>query len=198
MIHLTSGRRVGGAVLAVSLAACVACSGSSSKKPTPTTITNPSTTTAVTTTVVPTTTVPVTLAPVTSKTTTTTTTKPHTTTTVAGPPTTVLTVANNGQTITGVVGETFEVELVACEASCGYRWVVTGIPSPVVLTDEGETDTPTTPTTVSSVPETGGSTTQIFTFKAVGAHTTGLIIGYFPPGSNQASQTFQVTFTIKS
>ncbi|MHB8450435.1 MAG: protease inhibitor I42 family protein [Mycobacteriales bacterium] len=109
-----------------------------------------------------------------------------------------MTAANNGQRVTGAVGDTLKVELTAC-TSCGYTWHVTGIPSPAVLRYDGEQDVSAGPSPApGSPPVAGGHTTQVFTYTAVGAHTTGLQAGYYGPGTSTPSQTYSLTIQITS
>lgn len=199
------GARASRILLSSVVGLCVACSGSSHKRapaPATTSSTGVSAPTTAAVTTVATSATSTSVPPTSVKTTSTV----ATTTTTRAPRTTVLTQSANGSQVSGIVGDIFKVELSACTASCGYRWVITGLPSPQVLTYLGEQDTPpsttttapstTVSTTTTAPPTTGGSTTQTFSFKAVGAHGTGLIIGYFPPASATASATYTLTFHI--
>lgn len=132
------------------------------------------------------------------------TTAPASTTSTSAAPTTTrrgatvqVGAADNGKTVTLHVGDTLEVVLTACQ-DCGYSWYMTGKPNPAVFTYEGEQSaTPsTTSTTAGEPPVVGQPVTDTWTFKAVGAHTTGFIAGYFPPGQSTPSQTFQVRLTV--
>jgi hypothetical protein len=180
---------------------CVACSGSG-KKPVllPTTTTSATSTTAA-----------VSSSTTTSTSSTTSTTRPATTTTSVktsvqattttaahrAPKTTYLTYKDNGSQVAGIVGDTFEVGLIAC-GNCGSRWVVTGIPAADTVAYEGEQDS-TSPTSAGPTSTTAAQVrVQTFTFKAVGPHSTGLVIGYYAQGSTTASQTFSVTFHISA
>lgn len=120
-----------------------------------------------------------------------------TTTTTPAPQTVTATSADNGHTIDLVVGDTFKVELSGC-GGCGYEWEMTGQPSPVVFRYEGETTSaPPSTTTVGQPPVVGAPVTYEWTFKAVGAHTTGFVAGYYPPSQQKPSQTYTLTLTVK-
>ena len=96
------------------------------------------------------------------------------------------------------VGDTLQISLTGC-ADCGYSWRMTGQPSPVVFSYEGEQSTTpsTTSTSAGQPPVVGQPVTWTWTFKAVGAHTTGFIAQYFPPGQGaKPSQTFSVQLRV--
>ncbi|MHB8681555.1 MAG: hypothetical protein ACYDA2_05600 [Acidimicrobiales bacterium] len=42
----------------------------------------------------------------------------------------------------------------------------------------------------------GGNVTDVFTFDGAGTGQTTVNLAYFPPGSNQASQTWSATVTV--
>lgn len=122
-----------------------------------------------------------------------------TTTTAAHTPGTVnIGSAQNGQTVVLHVGDTLVISLDGC-GGCGYSWQMTGKPNPVVLTYEGEqtTTASTTSTTAGQPPMVGLPVTYTWTFKAVGAHTTGFIAQYYPPGRNTPAQTYAVQLTVR-
>lgn len=106
-----------------------------------------------------------------------------------------MTAAQNGQTVALRVGDDLVVSLDGC-GGCGYTWRMTGQPSTVVFSYEGEQTT--TPTTAAGSSSTAGPPASYsWTFKAVAAHTTRFTAGYFPPGSGGApTQSFDVTLTV--
>lgn len=121
-------------------------------------------------------------------------------TTTARPATVRVDSTQNGRTVVLHVGDTLQVVLTGC-GGCGYTWRMTGQPSPVVFTYQGEqTATPsTTSTSAGQPPVVGQPVTYVWTFKAVSAHTTGFIAQYFPPGqSTRASQTFAVQLRVSA
>jgi predicted secreted protein len=96
------------------------------------------------------------------------------------------------------VGDTVQIALTGC-ADCGYSWRMTGQPSPVVFSYQGEqSSTPgTTSTSAGQPPIVGQPVTWTWTFKAVSAHTTGFTAGYFPPGQGtKATQNFAVQLRV--
>ena len=123
-----------------------------------------------------------------------------TSTTAAHPATVRVDATQNGRTVALHVGDTLQIALTGC-GGCGYTWRMTGQPSPVVFTYQGEqTTTPSTTSTSAGQPQmVGQPVTYVWTFKAVGAHTTGFIAQYFPPGQGaRASQTFAVQLRVSS
>ena len=134
---------------------------------------------------------------------TTTSTTVRTATTTTPPRTVTAGSANNGQTIDLHVGDTLEVVLSGC-GGCGYQWEMTGQPNPVVFRYEGESSTTTTTTSSSSTttpgagPIVGKPVTYAWTFKALSAHTTGFVAGYYPPGQNQPTQTYTLHLVVSS
>ncbi|MHB1444906.1 MAG: protease inhibitor I42 family protein [Acidimicrobiales bacterium] len=125
---------------------------------------------------------------------TTTSTTVRATTTTAPPRTVTAGPANNGQTINLHVGDTLEVVLSGC-GGCGYEWEMTGQPSPVVFRYEGESTTATT-TTTGAAPVVGTPVTYTWSFKALSAHTTGFVAGYYPPSQKQPSQTYTLRLVV--
>jgi hypothetical protein len=75
---------------------------------------------------------------------------------------------------------------------------MTGQPSPVVFTYEGENTGPasTTSTSAGQPPSVGQPVEYVWTFRAVSAHTTGFEAQHFPPGQGTASQTFSVQLRV--
>ena len=127
---------------------------------------------------------------------TTTTTTLRTTTTTAPPKTVTAGSSDNGQTIDLHVGDTLEVVLSGC-GGCGYEWEMTGQPSPVVFRDEGEsTSSPTSSTAPGAAPVVGSPVTYTWTFKALSAHTTGFVAGYYPPSQKQPTQTYALHLVV--
>lgn len=124
-----------------------------------------------------------------------TTTTPPSTATTAAPSTVNVTAAQDGQTVVLGIGDDLVVSLDGC-GGCGYTWRMTGQPSTVVFSYEGEQTT--TPTTAAgSSPMAGQAVAYSWTFKAVSAHTTRFTAGYFPPGSGSApTQSFDVTLAV--
>jgi predicted secreted protein len=104
---------------------------------------------------------------------------------------TVLTAANNGQQVAAHVGDEFEIELTEC-ASCGYQWqAIAPTWDAGVLDYQG-----TTTRSQTSGGQVGGNVTRVFSFEAVGTGSTTVHLGYFPPGSSTASQTWSATFVV--
>lgn len=102
-----------------------------------------------------------------------------------------ITESANGTTVEVSNGNTLAVHL-AANVTTGHEWQVVQVDE-AVLKPEG------TPEYVADQPVTTGSGgTSIFRFKAVGAGTTTLELGYFPPdGSMMPVQTFSVQVTVK-
>jgi len=128
----------------------------------------------------------------------TTTSTPVRTTTTAPPKTVTAGAADNGQTIAMHVGDTLEVVLSGC-GGCGYQWEMTGQPNPVVFRYEGEsTSSPTSSTAPGAAPVVGSPVTYTWTFKALSAHTTGFLAGYYPPSQKQPTQTYTLHLVVSS
>lgn len=123
-----------------------------------------------------------------------------TSTTARAPETVRVDAGENGRTVSLHVGDTLQIVLSGC-GGCGYQWRMTGQPSPVVFSYQGEqtTTASTTSTSAGQPPVVGQPLTYVWTFKAVGAHTTGFIAQYFPPGQGaRASQTFAVQLRVSA
>jgi predicted secreted protein len=120
-----------------------------------------------------------------------------TTTTTAAPKTVTATQADNGRRLTLHVGDTLQVVLTGC-GGCGYEWEMTGQPSSAVFQYEGETNSSasTTTTTVGQPAMVGTPVTYTWTFKALSAHTTGFVAGYFPPSQKAPTQTYSLGLTV--
>ncbi|MHB1854538.1 MAG: protease inhibitor I42 family protein [Acidimicrobiales bacterium] len=122
----------------------------------------------------------------------------HVTTTTAPPRTVTAGSSDNGRTIDLHVGDTLEVVLSGC-GGCGYQWEMTGQPSPVVFRYEGEsTTTPTSSTAPGAAPIVGSPVTYTWTFKALSAHSTGFVAGYYPPSQKQPTQTYTLHLVVSS
>ena len=121
-----------------------------------------------------------------------------TTTTAAAPTTVRVDASQNRRTVSVHVGDTVQVVLTGC-GGCGYTWRMTGQPSPVVSSYEGQqTGTASTTSTSAGQPPVAGQPVDyVWTFKAVTAHTTGFIAQYFPPQQGaSATQTFAVQLRV--
>lgn len=121
---------------------------------------------------------------------------PPPTTTAASPQTVSIGAADDGKTVHLRVSDTLVITLTGC-GGCGYQWVMTGQPNPVVFANQGHTSTTSTTSTSSGTPPMVGTpVTYTWTFKALSAHTTAFQAGYFPPGSQRPDQTYRVTLVV--
>jgi predicted secreted protein len=115
-------------------------------------------------------------------------------TTVAGQPaqTIRLVDADKGKTVGAHPGDTIVVSLVDC-FSCGYHWAITTAPNGAVVAHRSTEDQP-----AQNPPgAVGASGKKVFTFQAVGAGTTGVSLGYFPPAKGAAPETtYALTFVV--
>ena len=186
-------RWLAAALVAVALAGC----SSSTPKAAKGKVTTTSTTTSTTAPTSSSTTTTAAVSTTVGKTTTTSAVTGTTRTLTPVPPRTVTaTSADNGRTLSLHVGDTLVVQLSGC-GGCGYSWEMTGQPNAVVFQYEGTTSTTsTTSTSAGTPPIVGAPVTYTWTFKALSAHTTGFVAGYFPPGQTKPSQTYQVGLTV--
>lgn len=187
-------RWLGAVLAAVALAGCSSSGHKAASNKTTTTTTRASTSTSTTAAVSTT----VGGATSTSRATTTTA-AANTVTTVAAPRTVTATSADNGHTLTLHVGDTLQVVLTGC-GGCGYQWEMTGQPSTVVFQYEGESSSTssTTSTTAGQPPIVGAPVTYTWTFRALSAHTTAFVAGYYPPSQTSPTQTYQLRLTVTS
>jgi predicted secreted protein len=106
----------------------------------------------------------------------------------AAPPAKVLTLADSGSTVTLVPGQRLRVKLEVCY-SCGYRWATRRAPAPRVLRRRPQRQQSTGNC---QPPCVGGSAVTIFRYVARARGRTRLRLGYIPPGSSTAEQTFRL------
>jgi len=102
-----------------------------------------------------------------------------------------LTDADAGSTVQAAVGDQIEITLPA-NPSTGYAWKQQPGLDPAVVTfvSEAYQQAPTP----SAMVGVGG--TDTWTYKAAGAGTTTITLGYVPPGRSVPDQTFAVTVTV--
>ena len=104
----------------------------------------------------------------------------------AAPRTKVLTIADDGTTVTLVPGQRLRIELSVCY-SCGYHWETRRAPSRRVLHR--------LPQRVSSdctPPCVGGTAVTKFRYVARGRGRTRMRLAYIPPGSSAPQETFRL------
>ena len=132
--------------------------------------------------------------------TTTSTAGPSTTTTLApattAPPSSGQTIrlgdADKGKSVAAHPGDSIVLTLTDC-FSCGYQWNVTTAPAADVVAHRSTEDKQanTAPGAV------GGSGSRVFTFEALRAGTTKVVLGYFPPAKGaQPQSTYDLTFSV--
>ena len=109
-------------------------------------------------------------------------------TTTFEPPNTLPDTTDPSQPITVQAGETFEIVL-ASNSSTGYRWKLVGELDANVVQLVGQDYIAQRPI----MPGSGG--VDIWTFRAVNAGDTTIVIGYYPPsqeGEPQETATFSI------
>jgi predicted secreted protein len=102
-------------------------------------------------------------------------------------------VPSKARSVSGRVGDTFQVKLVDC-ATCGFRWeVATPTDTKIVRLVSHVYAPPNLPKGM-----VGGSGTAVFTFRAVALGSTSVTLGYYGPGSPRpaASSRYTLKFRI--
>ena len=102
----------------------------------------------------------------------------------------------SGETAQLNVGEEVVVSLETCPG-CGYHWEITTPPDAAVVESFDPTETPGDNQAEDGTPIAGASGTIEFKFKGVGAGTTTVEIGYFPPADDKAEETYTLTFEVR-
>lgn len=102
----------------------------------------------------------------------------------------------NGETVQMQVDEEVVVSLESCP-SCGYHWEITSPPDGSVVEPSDASETPGPNQSEDGTPMVGASSTIEFFFKATGAGTTTVEIGYFPPADDKAEETYTLTFVVR-
>ncbi|MBV9665382.1 MAG: protease inhibitor I42 family protein [Actinobacteria bacterium] len=99
---------------------------------------------------------------------------------------------DSGKTVPAHPGDAIVLTLTDC-FSCGYHWNITTAPDANVVAHRSTQDTQ-----ANNPPgQVGGSGTRVFTFQAVRAGTTHVVLGYFPPAKGAAAEsTYELTFTV--
>jgi predicted secreted protein len=99
-----------------------------------------------------------------------------------------LTADDSGRTINAVSGQIIAIHLNS-NPSTGYRWKAMADPDAKILKLNSSDYFPDTQTTL---PGSGGI--EIWVYQVIGAGSTFLRLGYFPPANpNQAASTFEIT-----
>jgi predicted secreted protein len=100
--------------------------------------------------------------------------------------------ADKGRRVAARRGDAIVVSLTDC-FSCGYHWAITTPPDNKVVAHRSTQDEP------AANSPAGGSGRKVFTFQAVGAGTTGLTIGYFPPAKGASPETsYSLSFAVSA
>lgn len=100
--------------------------------------------------------------------------------------------ADKGKSVPAHAGDSIVLTLTDC-FSCGYQWNITTAPDADVVAHRSTEDKQanTAPGAV------GGSGSRVFTFQAVRAGTTKVVLGYFPPAKgSQPQSTYDLTFSV--
>jgi predicted secreted protein len=102
--------------------------------------------------------------------------------------------SDKGKTVAARSGDTIVVSLIDC-FSCGYHWNITAAPDVKVVAHRSTVDQQ-----AQNAPgQVGGSGKRVFTFQAVGAGSTSVTLGYFPPAKGAAAEsTFALSFVVSA
>jgi predicted secreted protein len=102
----------------------------------------------------------------------------------------IYTKEDNGEAATMRVGDKLSIAL-AENAGTGYAWRITKSPAKSVLTKSVDGHVEPTPEPTGP-PMAGRPGEHRWVFDAVGRGTTSIVLGLFPPGGGEASETFSV------
>lgn len=103
-----------------------------------------------------------------------------------------LTADDNGGTVMATLGQTIAIHL-SSNSSTGYHWKAMTEPDAKILKLNSNDYFPSS---LTPLPGSGGI--EIWVYQVVGAGTTSLQLGYFPPGNpSQPANTFSITVQTK-